>query len=127
MKKRLIIVAIGILLCGFLLPIVFNSLRYRMNPIAAALIPLVDGTDWAPNYSFWKFRQIDIGMTTNDVLSILGPCIAITQYEDQTQWHYTRGKDGGVMSESSFSTHFRIISFGPDGRTTSKTYDFYFD
>lgn len=98
-----------------------------MNPLAAAFIPILDGTEWSPNYSYLGFRKIHPGITTNDVLNILGPCIAVTHYTDQTQWHYTRGKDGRVMSSSSYSTHFRIVSFGPDSLVSGKTFDFYFD
>ena len=127
MKKIIIAAVLSAFLCFMLVPIAYNSIRYKMNPIAAALIPFSDGTEWSPNYSYWKFTKIKTGMTTNDVLSILGPSLAVTRYQDQTQWHYTRGKDGGVMSGSEYSTHFRIIHFNTNGVVTSKIYDFYFD
>lgn len=127
MKKKIIAAILGAILCFLLVPIAYNSIRYKMSPIAAALIPVMDGTEWSPNYSYWKFKKIRVGMTTNDVLNILGPCLAVTQYQDRTQWHYTRGKDGGVMSGSAYSTHFRIIHFNTNGVVTSKTYAFYFD
>ena len=127
MKRKLIITIVAASVVALLTPVLFNSIRYRLNPISAALIPLMDGTEWSPNYSYRKFVKIRAGMTTSDVQRIMGPCLAVTEYMDQTQWHYTRGKDGGVMSGSSYSTHFRIISFGQDGLVSSKTYDFYFD
>jgi hypothetical protein len=127
MKKVIIIAAIVGLLGALVAPVAFNSIRYRMNPLAAALIPLMDGTEWSPNYSYSKFRKVHVGMTTNDALNILGPCLAVTHYKDDTQWHYTRGKDGRTMSSSVHSTHFRIVSFGPDSLVSGKTYTFYFD
>ena len=127
MKRRITIAVLSAAMCVFVAPVAFNSVRYKINPIAAAFIPWMDGTEWSPNYSYRKFRQIKIGMTTNDVLSILGPCLGTTQFGDLTQWHYTRGKDGGFMSSSSYSTHFRIVSFNPDGKVAGKTYDYYFD
>jgi len=66
-------------------------------------------------------------MTPNEVHAILGDCLSVTQWDGQTQWHYTRGVDGGVMSLSSHSTHVRFIAFGPDGLVSDTTYDFYFD
>ena len=127
MKKRIISVAIIAVIGAVITPIAFNSIRYRMNPVAAALIPLMDGTEWSPNYSYATFRKIEVGMTTNDVMGIMGECLGITHYKDQTQWHYTRGLDGGIMSCSKYSTHYRIITFGPDGLVSGKTYTFYFD
>lgn len=127
MKRRITAAIITAVLIILFAPIAFNSIRYKINPLSAALISLMDGTEWSPSYSYWKFRQVGVGMTSNDVLNILGPCLGTTHFGDLTQWHYTRGKDGRFMSSSSYSTHFRIISFNPDGTVSSKTYDFYFD
>ncbi len=127
MIKRAPNLVLVVLVVGVFGPIAFNSIRYKMNPIAAAFIPLMDGTEWAPNYSYSKFRNVRVGMTPNEVLATLGPSLAVTHYKEDTQWHYTRGKDGRTMSSSVHSTHFRIVSFGPDGLVSGKTYTFYFD
>lgn len=127
MKQKLITLILILAVCGALAPVVINGVRYKVNPFEAALISIMDGTEWSPNYSYRKFRDVHTGMTTNEVKELMGECLAVTHYKDQTQWHYTRGKDGGVMSSSSYSTHFRIVSFGPDGLVSGKMYKFYFD
>ena len=121
----ILLVALGLLLLAF--PIIQNGIRYKMNPLTALSVIIMDGTEWSPNYSYRKFQNIDIGMKTNEVLEILGPCLETTTYNGETQWHYTRGQDGRVMSSSSYSTHRRGIIFGTNGLVTKKVYSFYFD
>ena len=98
-----------------------------MDPLSALGVIVMDGTEWSPNYSYQKFQNIDIGMKTNEVLKILGSCLETTTYEGETQWHYTRGQDGRVMSSSSHSTHRRGIIFDTNGLVKTKVYTFYFD
>jgi hypothetical protein len=66
-------------------------------------------------------------MTMDEVRAIMGDCLSVVHYDGQTQWHYTRGVDGGVMSVSSHSTHIRFVSFGPDNLVAETVYDFHFD
>ena len=127
MKRKVVILLITLGLLLLAVPIIQNGIRYKMDPLTALSVYIMDGTEWSPNYSYRKFQSINIGMTTNDVLRILGPCLATTTYKDITQWHYTRGRDGGVMSSSSYSTHWRVIHFDTNGVVTGKVYTFYFD
>lgn len=109
-------------------PIVQNGIRYKMGPLVALLVVHSwQDTQWSPTYSYWRFRQIVPGMTTNDVIRILGPCLAETTYEGTRQWHYTCGRDGAVMSSSSFSTHERWVCIDSNGTVTGKVMDFNFD
>ncbi len=57
MKKSIVIAFVVALLGAVVAPVVFNSIRYRINPLAAAFISLMDGTEWAPNYSYSKFKN----------------------------------------------------------------------
>ena len=92
------------------IPIVQNGIRYKMNPLESLIVvPFYKDTKWSDNYSYWRFRQISVGMTTNDVVRILGPCLVETSYDGAKQWHYTCGRDGAVMSGSRFSTHERWV------------------
>lgn len=120
-----LLVVIVLMLLAF--PAIQNGIRYKMNPIEASMVPILDGTEWSPDYSFEKFGQITVGMTTSDVLRILGPCFAVTTYDGEAQWHYTRGRDGRVMSSSQYSTHRRGILFDTNGLVVGKVYEYYFD
>ena len=108
-------------------PILRNGYLYRMNPLEALLQPFGDGTEWAKGYSFRKFQSIQPGMTTNDVLKILGPPMAVTKAIDEMHWHYTIGCDGGVMSLSRWDTHVRFIVFGSNGVVRRRHIEYYYD
>jgi len=66
-----------------------------MNEVLPAL--LMDTTKWAPGYTNAKFSSVQPGMSTNQVLQILGPPLLIRGNDFPNQyWHYTAGSNGGA-------------------------------
>jgi len=127
MRKKIIIVTVLMVLTGLCAPVIRNMIRYKMNPLEAALVSLADVTRWAPSYSDRSFKSVDLGSSPDQVRVILGPALYTNVYEGETTWHYTVGPNGNPQSSSDGSTHVRGIWFDQDMKVKKKLYYFYFD
>jgi hypothetical protein len=70
----------------------------------------------APGYSAKAFAKVRVGMTSDEVLALLGE--PLMRLNRSTLWRYAR-------SGGSFS--LRDISFSRDGKVTAINKDFYWD
>ncbi len=127
-----------------------NMVRYDMNPVQAALIPLFYNTVWAPGFTEQTFSSVQIGADTNTVIALLGPPMNRDSYDEnllfwrvgtntevyskrlgspliRNWWHYTSGRDGRSWSASSDSTHIRALRFDTNGVLVQKVYEFNYD
>ncbi len=87
----------------------------------------MDSTTWAPHFTDAKLRSIELAMSTNQVLRILGRPLVITTYDSNTAWHYTMGPNGKVQSSSDGSTHVRAVVFDQQMHVTECLQYFCFD
>lgn len=111
--------------------LITRDMRYSRVPLDE-VIPAIfmDTTKWAPGYTDAKFSSIQPGMTTNQVVQILGPPLVMRGNDFPNQyWHYTSGHDGGAggMSECDGSTHGRIVIFTESMMVTNAAAFFYVD
>ena len=110
--------------------VAYNIKQYDMKAGNAFGAFLMDTTTWAPGYSDSKFMSISPGMTTNQVLQILGlPLLRESHdYPDQF-WYYTAGHNGarGGTSYCDGSTHGRLIAFDKNMHVAYNKKWFYFD
>jgi hypothetical protein len=126
----LVLVSLLVLLCYVWKSVTYNIKQYDM-PIGEAFGAfLMDTTTWAPGFSDSKFMSISPGMTTNQVIQIIGPPLLreSDDYPDQL-WFYTTGHDGarGGTSYCNGSTHGRLIAFDKNMHVVYKRKWFYFD
>ena len=108
----------------------YNMKQYDMQMGTAFGAFLMDTTTWAPGYSDSKFMSISPGMSTNQVLQILGPPLLHEGHDYPEQyWYYTTGNDGarGGTSYCDGSTHGRLVVFDKDRHVTYKKKWYYFD
>ena len=76
------------LLIAFMIISVTIVQSYATNMIKARL--LGEATVYAKGYSDRRFRSISVGMTTADVLSVMGPPLRRAPWGDHPQvWFYT--------------------------------------
>jgi outer membrane protein assembly factor BamE (lipoprotein component of BamABCDE complex) len=109
----------------------YNMRWYGMQPKEAVAAVLMDTTErWAPGYSDQKFLSVTAGMSTNEVLKILGEPLLRRSVDFSDQyWYYTVGRNGGGggLSECDGSTHGRVIVFHRNMQVATNLMDFYFD
>ena len=129
MKKRIIFVTVLVVLLALVLPLVPNMVRYRTHPLDAALMLLMDETQWAPGFSDAKFRALPLGSSANEVRAALGEPLTTNgpHGEGAIVWYYTTGPNGQPMSSADGSTHVRACSFDDDMTLKGKSSYFYVD
>lgn len=131
MKKYIIIILFGLITFAAI-PVCKNMYAYNLRLDEAIGLSIFDAiagnTKWAPGYSLSKFRTLEPGMASLEVIAIMGdPLAKADWYFDQPTWFYSTGADGGTMSNSSYSSHVRAVHFDNSNRVTSVTCDYYND
>jgi hypothetical protein len=81
-------------------------------------------TRFAPGYSWSAFRHVRVGMTRDEVRSLLGQPLRV-----QTARYDTLYYENWVYSESpvSRSYHARTVIFDANGRVAQRVAEFYVD
>jgi hypothetical protein len=77
-------------------------------------------TVYAPRYSYFAFRRIRIGMTTEEVKTLIGEPLHVVPRPNSQVWTYSD-------SPVSRSYRLRAVIFDPAGRVSKVVAEFEFD
>ena len=96
--------------------------HHRLDGLGSCLLPAVfqEDTEYAPGYSSQSFEKIRMGMSSGEVLTLLGP--PLDRYlvaESREGWRWTR-------SPGDRSYRIRVVIF-EGGRVTEIRHKFYVD
>jgi hypothetical protein len=77
-------------------------------------------TVYAPRYSYFAFRRVQIGMRAAEVKELIGEPLRIVSRPNREAWVYSD-------SPASRSYRMREVMFDPRGRVTEVVAEFVFD
>jgi hypothetical protein len=121
-----------------------NVYWYKMNPIAAFYMSIVNVTHWSKEFNEKAFASITIGDKSDTVYKTLGPPlkkellhadftseikeITNTYYlKGDTIWYYSLGADGIGTSSSDGCIHINFVVFDENMKVRKKIKSFNID